>query len=104
MKYVYPAIFYEEIEGGYTVEFPDVEGALTQGETLYDAMEMAEDSLAMAMILYEDSLAGKVNPPLKNKITKPTSIDKINPVLSEYSKAAFVTLIKADTDAYRQSL
>ncbi|MBR4151580.1 MAG: type II toxin-antitoxin system HicB family antitoxin [Selenomonadaceae bacterium] len=46
MRYVYPAIFYRAIEGGYCIEFPDVEGAITQAETLYEALEMAEDSLA----------------------------------------------------------
>ena len=46
MKYVYPAIFYAAKEGGYVVEFPDVQGAVTQGDTLYEAMEMAEDALA----------------------------------------------------------
>ena len=46
MRYVYPAIFYRAIEGGYCIEFPDVESAITQAETLYEALEMAEDSLA----------------------------------------------------------
>ena len=54
MKYVYPAIFYAANEGGYYVEFPDVEGALTQGETLFEAMEMAEDALCGMLVSWEN--------------------------------------------------
>ena len=45
MKYVYPAIFYCAKEGGYCIEFPDVEGAATCGYSLYEALDMAEDAL-----------------------------------------------------------
>ena len=34
MKYVYPAVFHAEPEGGYTIFFPDIEGCLSQGETI----------------------------------------------------------------------
>lgn len=46
-KYVYPACFYpcEEMEG-YTVVFPDLPGCVTQGKSLADAIEMAEDAAA----------------------------------------------------------
>ena len=98
MKYVYPAIFYAANEGGYYVEFPDVEGALTQGETLFEAMEMAEDALCGMLVSWENGEE------MTNKITKPTPIEKVKAEPDEFSKAAFVTLIKADTDAYRQSL
>lgn len=95
MKYVYPAIFYIEKEGGYVVEFPDVSGALTQGETLYHALEMAEDSLASMLVCLEDS---------GDKILPATPFEKVIAEPSEYSTSAFVTLIKADTDAYRKML
>ena len=32
MKYVYPAIFYRAIEGGYCIDFPDVSGASSRHE------------------------------------------------------------------------
>ena len=95
MQYVYPAIFYVEKEGGYVVEFPDVKGALTQGKTLFDAMEMAEDSLAGMLVCLEDS---------GDKIAPSTPLEKVVAEPSEYSTSAFVTLIKADTDAYRKML
>ena len=45
MKYVYPAKIYAETGGGYTVAFPNVEGAIAQGEKLFDALTLAEQAL-----------------------------------------------------------
>lgn len=104
MKYVYPAIFYAAKEGGYCVEFPDVQGAATQGETLYEAIEMAEDALAGMLVCYEDSKAGRLHPPMTNRIVDPTPLEKVVAEPDEYSTAAFVVPIKADTDAYRAAL
>lgn len=42
---VYPAIFHKEEEGGYWVEFPDLPGCHTDGETLEEAFLMAGDAL-----------------------------------------------------------
>ena len=54
MKYTYPAIFSKdkELEDVWVIEFPDVAGALTQGHGLYDALEMAEDSLAGMLVCW----------------------------------------------------
>ena len=106
MKYVYPAVFYEdkEMPNTWSVEFPDVEGAITCGYSLYEALEMAEDALAIILCAWEDSKSGKRNPPITNKITEPTPIEKVVAEPDEFSKSAFVTLIKADTDTYRKSL
>ena len=49
-KYAYPAIFTKE-ENGYSVAFPDIDGCFTCGDTLPDAMEMAED--ALCLMLYD---------------------------------------------------
>lgn len=102
MKYVYPAVFYQAIEGGYYINFPDVEGAATQADTLYDALDMAEDALAGMLICWKDFKAGKSKLPMNNRIVEPTPIDKVKAEPNEYSTSAFVTLIKADTDAYRK--
>ena len=102
MQYVYPAIFYRAVEGGYYIEFPDVEGAITQAETLYDALDMAEDALTGMLVCWEDFKAGKSKLPMKNRIVEPTPIEKVKAEPDEYSTSAFVTLIKADTDAYRK--
>jgi predicted RNase H-like HicB family nuclease len=45
MKYVYPACFYPEPDGRFSVEFTDFELA-TFGNDLADAMYMAEDAAA----------------------------------------------------------
>ncbi|MCL1698320.1 type II toxin-antitoxin system HicB family antitoxin [Lysinibacillus sp. BPa_S21] len=41
-------------EGNYIVTFPDVEGCFTQGSTMQEAVEMAEDALGEMMVEYED--------------------------------------------------
>ncbi|MCI8353031.1 MAG: hypothetical protein HFJ58_05550 [Clostridia bacterium] len=51
MKVIYPVLFYEEKEGGYSVFVPDLTKALntnasTCGNTLEDAIHMAEDLIA----------------------------------------------------------
>ena len=42
-KYIYPAIFTPEKDGGYSINFPDLEGCYTYGDDLADGMEMAKD-------------------------------------------------------------
>lgn len=44
MKAAYPAIIHEE-DGGYWVEFPDLDGCFSDGETLPDAISNAADAL-----------------------------------------------------------
>ena len=46
MKLVYPAIFkpFSDGSGGYVVEFPDLPGCVTGGDTLEEAIEMGIDA------------------------------------------------------------
>ena len=46
MKIIYPAVFYpfSDGSGGYTVEFPDLPGCITEGRNLEEAFEMATDA------------------------------------------------------------
>ncbi len=44
MKLAYPAIFISDEEGGYTVEFPDLPGCVTEGNSMAEALFMAEDA------------------------------------------------------------
>ena len=46
MKVIFPVLFYEEKEGGYSVFVPDLQNASTCGSTLEEAMYMAEDLIA----------------------------------------------------------
>jgi antitoxin HicB len=41
----YPAVFEPAPEGGYVITFPDVEGAISQGDNEKEAREMAQDAL-----------------------------------------------------------
>lgn len=52
-RYTYPAIFTPEDEGGFSVNFPDLEGCYTCGDDLGDALYMAQDVLAFTLYDYE---------------------------------------------------
>ena len=86
MKLIYPAIF-SRGEGGYTVEFPDLPGCVTQGDTLEEAMEMAVDAASgWILIMIEDG----------ENIPSPS--ERVD--LSAYENTAFCNLIMLDMDAY----
>lgn len=86
-KYCYPAIMTPE-EVGYSVEFPDLENCFTCGETLEEAMEMAQDALEMMLGDAEDK--GEVIPPASD-------LRKV-----EATEGALVTLVVADTQEWRK--
>lgn len=88
--YIYPAIFTEENHGAYSVRFPDVDGALTCGEDLQDALFMASDALSLMMIGIEDE--HQQIPSLSDIKSIPTNPNE------------FCTLISCDTDRYRRLL
>ncbi len=44
----YPAVFHPE-EVGYSVSIPDIEGCYTQGETMDEALEMAQDAIGLLL-------------------------------------------------------
>ena len=74
MKVIYPVLFYEEKDGGYSVFVPDLEKALnttatTCGSTLEEAMEMAEDLIAG--LLLDEMEEG-------NQIPKASKIENIS--------------------------
>lgn len=81
MDYIYPAMFYPE-EKGFAVVFADMELA-TQGDTLEQAMIMAEEALTGRIFLM---LAGGEKLPESSKVSEVTVEDK----------GSFVTLIKTD--------
>lgn len=88
MKYVYPAIFQPAEEGGYCVFFPDIGEGGTQGETVEECIEMAEDFLCGT--LYDMEEDGCVIPEASNIKTIKAGDDDI------------ITLISVDTETYRQ--
>ena len=82
-KKYYPAIFHPE-EQGYSVIIPDLAGCYTQGDSMDEAYEMAEDAIG----LYVEGMASLPIP------SAPESI----PV----EKPDFITLIAYDPMAYRR--
>lgn len=95
MKYVYPAIFHLDMtdenypNGVYLIDFPDLEGCYTSGETLEEAFEMAEDALNLMLLDMEERKIPVPAPSFINKIKTEDPND-------------IVTLVKADTLAYRK--
>ena len=88
LKYVYPAVFTLEKDGSYSVEFRDLEGCYTCGDNLEEAIEMAEDVLALVLYEYEADNRAIPEPSERNNI-----------VLSENQ---FVNFILGDTLEYRK--
>ena len=88
MRYVYPAIFEPAKEGGFTVSIPDIEGCFTEGESLAEAMAMAQDAIAMMMVYYED-----------NDLTSP----KASSIKDIESTGGVVSYVLADTDQWRRT-
>ena len=51
----YPAkITHDKVAGGFVVTFPDIPEAVTQGETLAEAMAMASEALELSLTFYTE--------------------------------------------------
>lgn len=87
-KYAYPAIFTPEMDGGFSIVFPDLESCYTCGESLEDGLEMAEDALALVLYGYEKD--GKTIP-------VPTKSTALNLNVGEFANYVF-----CDTMEYRK--
>ena len=90
MKKAYPAIFTPiedgEFAGGYRVYIPDLPVIRTFGKDLEDAIEMAID--AASMWLWDAENNNETIPAASNKL--------------DCSPTQFVSMIIADSDAYRR--
>lgn len=86
-KYIYPAIFKKEGEV-YTVRFPDLESCYTQGDSLQDAYEMAQDVLCLTLYGLEEE---------KASIPPASELSALKTELGE-----FTSLVDCDTMEYRQ--
>lgn len=87
-KYAYPAVFAKEKDGTYAVKFRDLEGCYTCGGNIEEAIEMAEDVLALVLYGYEKD---------GREIPDPSPYHTI-----EISGEEFVNYIKCDTMEYRK--
>ncbi|HAH78039.1 MAG TPA: HicB family protein [Ruminococcaceae bacterium] len=89
----YPACFYPEADGQYSVIFPDLNHLSTCGATLDDAFAKAVDCLAG--YLYSCRKDGEKAPP-------PSGLKSVDP-RAEYEgcpDGAFVNMVMVDVDAY----
>jgi predicted RNase H-like HicB family nuclease len=87
MKYAYTAVFTPE-EGGYSVDFPDLQGCYTCGDDMPDAIDMAQD--ALCLMLYSLEQDEKPIP----KASRPQDI--------KIGDNQFTSVIAVDTDTYRR--
>ena len=88
MKYAYPAIIQAEADGLYSVEFPDIDGCVTSGSSLPDAIQMAED--ALCLMLYDMEESGEAIPAPSD------------PKAVQAGTDALVSLVCCDTIEYRK--
>lgn len=90
-SYSFPALFEagDEHEQGYTVTFPDIDGCITEGDTLEEALYMAKDALVGYLYLSERD---------GDEIPAPSNIDDIK-VNSDDLK--FIIDVNTDTIALR---
>ena len=86
-KYVYPAIFTPE-KTGFSVRFPDIEGCFTSGETLEEAMSMAQDALCLMLYDMEES---------QDVIPAASDVRSL-----AFEEGEFVSLVACDTLEYRR--
>ena len=82
MEYVYPAIFYANDDGSYTITYPDLPGCISEGKTLGNAMHMAQSALTQWVEYLTDK---------KLEIPEASSIQDI-----KTGDGEFVNLIRAE--------
>ncbi|MDR0446206.1 MAG: type II toxin-antitoxin system HicB family antitoxin [Oscillospiraceae bacterium] len=87
MTYIYPVII-TPADGGYDVHAPDLFGCRTCGDTLGEALDMAQDALSTWLWVSEQNY---------EKIPEPSLSVTVQP-------PGIVSLIKADTDAIRRKM
>ena len=101
MKVIYPVLFYEEKENGYSVFIPDLDNASTCGTTLQAAMEMAEELIASVVL---DGMEEEDRIPKASNIEE-VSFDKLESSLDiedwDYV-SKFKTYIAVDISLYAE--
>ena len=99
-KISYPAIFHEE-DNSYWVEFPDLEGCFSSGETIEEAFENAKEAVGLYLDRDEDMYNRIINKPSSIKdvcLRNPSSIV----MLVEYDSLEYAKKYK--TKAVKKTL
>jgi len=92
-KYIYPAVFDPDERGsehGFTVTFPDLPGCITEGDSLEDALSMAQEALQLHLYGMEEDGDAIPAPTPPEKVTAP--------------EGGFVTLIQAIMPLVRERM
>jgi Uncharacterized conserved protein len=82
MEYIFPAIFELNTDNSYTITFPDLPGCISEGKSLTNAIDMAQNALTQWIEYLLDE---------KENIPIPSQIKKINILENQ-----FVNLVRAD--------
>ena len=90
MNYIYPAVFYPEEDGRYSVIFPDLNDLATYGDNHADAFAMAQE--ACGQYLFTSLRDGE-------KIPASTPISEVK----TEEEAALVNLICVNLDEYAKA-
>jgi predicted RNase H-like HicB family nuclease len=87
---VFPAYFRRLPSGGYSIDFPDLSGCVSAGDTLEDSYEMARNALSLH--LYGMSEDGDEIPQASSPETIPAETD------------AFIALVEGRPDMVRDEI
>lgn len=88
MLFIYPAIFHKENDS-YWVEFPDLEGCHTFGDTLAETMESAQEALSGYLLtVFEEN----------KQFAKPCELSSI-----QCDENSFSTLVTCDINQYKDT-
>ena len=106
MKVIYPVLFYEEKDGGYSVFVPDLQKALntsasTCGSTLEEAMSMAEDLIA-GLVLDEMEEGNKIPKPSKIENVSFEELEKYLDIENWNYVSKFKTYIAVDISSFAE--
>ena len=106
MKVIYPVLFYEEKEGGYSVFVPDLQKALntsasTCGSSLEEAMSMAEDLIA-GLVLDEMEEGNKIPKASKIENVSFEELEKYLDIENWDYVSKFKTYISVDISSFAE--
>lgn len=98
-KIFYPAVFHQEDAGGFSVDFPDLLGCVTEGDTLAEAMAMAADALGIYLYTLKED---KENSPVPSSPADIKTEGRDFVTLIEYDEVAY--LKRTDSHAVKKTL
>lgn len=88
MLFIYPAIFHKENDS-YWVEFPDLDGCHTFGDTLAETMESAQEALSGYLLTTLEE---------NKQLAKPCDLSSI-----QCDENSFSTLVTCDINQYKDT-